>query len=93
MIGISYYSDDRDTYYNMQLFDTKEEARLWLIDEVISNDIINYWFDGDKDDKGCNCIEYDEEEDIRNSMLNMELEKIIKRLQFLIRIKVIIVEK
>jgi hypothetical protein len=85
MIGISYYCDDRDVYYKLQLFDTKEEAKLWFIEELFSNSILHYWFEED--------TEYYEETDIRNSLLKMDLEEIITQLKTLIRIQVIFVEK
>ena len=95
MFGISYYYSVNGIF-KMQLFDTEEDAKLWFIDELFTNNILHYWFDGlfdgDEDDY-YKCTEYYEKDDIKNCLLKTDLKNIIKRLKYLISIEVIIVEK
>jgi len=71
MIAITYlWHEDRDM--NMGLFETKEEAKAWLITELVDNRYIYDWYD-DIEDKY-----FESRQEIRISLEKCTLEEIIE---------------
>lgn len=71
MIAITYlWVPDRE--FEMELFETKEEAKQWLITELVDHRYIYSWYD-DKEDKY-----YESRYDIRECLEKCTLEEIIE---------------
>lgn len=71
MIAISYFWL-RDSFFDMEVFNTKEEAKQWLTDVLLNKNFIREWYD-DIEDKY-----YEKHEDIRELFEKYTLEEIVE---------------
>jgi hypothetical protein len=75
MFAISYFLWEFNNELKLKMFHKKEDARLWLIEELLQTSIMSNWSDEDGNI-------YTEKEDIRRCLMGCSIEEIIEGVYF-----------
>ncbi len=71
MIAIAYLNHRNCEGLTLKMFPTEEEAKTWIIDNMVDNGDIDNWYDDEED-----CLYYEAEE-IKNALRKCSLKEIV----------------